>query len=179
MIQRHAILAKKYAAAFLNIFIHELPDSVLDELEALSAFLHAHEQSLFYLKLACIKSNVKRDVLIKLFARFGLCGIPFERFIGLIALHKRLSLITEIVEQLATLYKERKNIVEVEIKSSIPLNDHEQHIFEKFMERALQKTIRYRAIVDASLIAGVRMQSDTWLWEYSIRQKLAAIKRVY
>ncbi len=58
------------------------------------------------------------------------------------------------------------------IQSAMPLTESEIIKFETFFQKLSGKRVISRVQVEESLIAGVRMQSDIFLWEHSVAARL-------
>lgn len=172
------LLAKRYATAFLNVFFKELSAEAIEHLQALATFMKNHSEGLFYVKLSCIKQSIKQEVLFKLFEKFDLADEPYRRLLALLAHDRRLFLLPLIIEHILILYKERAGILDATIASSHPLEHAYQQKLEQLIKETLHKTIHYHYTISPALIAGVRLTTNSLLWEYSVRQQLLALKRI-
>jgi F-type H+-transporting ATPase subunit delta len=175
---RSSALARKYASAMLNVLTKELTKEELEQLDALIAYFNEHSEALFYLKLAFIKADVKQALLKKLYARFGIDGL-LDAVTELLAQHQRLGLLPEVIVAIRRLYKERQGIADCVIMSSHALNEEQVLVLQNFVKSATGKTIISKHVIDKALIAGVRIQGDTFLWEHSVRQQLQALKNLF
>lgn len=64
------------------------------------------------------------------------------------------------------------------IESSHQLTDEQKKLIEKFLSKKIGKKIRATAVINPALIAGLRLQSATRVWEYSVRKQLQALQMV-
>lgn len=163
-------LAKKYAAAFLNIYENQLS---LDDYFALQQAVHFFDdnrQLLTYFKLPRILAE-KKEALRKIQEAFNLPKV-MDTLMELLLDHQRLFLIKYVFEALLILFRERNNIMTFSIISSHTLEKNQLQSIKDFLEKKTRNTILYNKEVDKKLIAGIRLQSTTYLWEYSIEQQL-------
>lgn len=167
-------LARLYARAFLreaarhkNTF-SEAESQKCSELEK---FIRTHDHLFFFIPLQSIPLEVKRDIFVRLADRFEL-GALLSPLISLMARHKRLFLFAEVCEAIVREYKDQHNRVSFHIKSSNPLSSEQQQLLIKYLQRETGKIIDYEVTLDAELIAGVRAQSDIFLFEHSVAQQL-------
>lgn len=169
------ILAKKYAQAFLKVTDNRFSLAVVDVLDQIVDFFDKHRETFFYTKLSCIQDSLKQAMFFQICERFGQ-GDLLQPLIRLLAQHNRLFIFADVLEQVAILYKDIQGVVDVRIMSSHVISEEEQKIIEKFLERITQKKVRSVVVVDHALIAGIRVQSDTFLLEHSVAQQLRNIQ---
>ena len=176
---QESVVAKKYAAAFLNVYMSYLKPNFIDRLDNLIKLMGQHREALFYIKLSCIPDTIKKEALNKLFEQFGL-EKEFGYLINLLVEHKRLFMLYQVLEYMRELYKQRNGIIECTITYSHPVSREALEEIEAFYEKKSGNTkVIYKAYTDKNLIAGIRIQSDTYLWEHSIAKQLEALKLSY
>lgn len=110
-------------------------------------------------------------------AKFQLEG-SFIRLVKLLATHKRIFLIHDVLKQLCEEYKLRNKITSFVISSSHDLKAEELSEITQFLVRLTNHEIMSDYKIDKSLIAGIRLQSNTGIWEYSIRKQLAQMQQL-
>jgi len=168
-------LEKRYAHAFLNVFADVITPKVLASTEALCDYLKKHRRVVFMLKLSVLDDQIKLHGLYELCKRFDLPS-PFKKLIDLLQTQHRLPLLPDIVCHLEELYMERNQIYPLTIRSSIELMPDERTPLEKFLAQQLPGTILCTYHTDSRLIAGIRAQSTTYLWEKSVARQLRDIE---
>jgi F-type H+-transporting ATPase subunit delta len=169
------LIAKRYAHAFLNLYINNLTDADFIEVQHAIVFFSQNRPLLALLKVPHIQSEEKIAALEQvLIANYKLPEV-FKKLIALLVHNKRASLILETLEQLKKLYRAHQNIEFYKISSSHVLNGTELKTLQKFLAQKTGRTIFYTYTIDPSLIAGIRMQSNERLWEYSIKKQLASL----
>ncbi len=168
-------LSRKYAQAYLNV-AHDLTyDAVLHIVE-MGKFLKAQRQALFLLSVPSISDEVKKAGLAAIMERVK-APASFMPLISLLLVTHRLYLLAEVCFTIDSLYREMHHIHTVIIASSSPLASDQKEAIEHFLAARVKGTILYTYRQDPALIAGIRIQSDTLLWEYSINQHLRDLQR--
>ncbi len=164
-------ISHKYAQAFFNIYGDTVTSSAIKCIERAAQFLRAHRRALFLFKVPVIDRSIKQAGLVEFCDRFQL-GDNIER-LAIVLLHdKRASLLAPIFEAIVALYKKRNSIVGVTVASSCALTEEQRSFIEAFIARHVVGEKNYRYTIDTSLIAGIRVYSDTFLWEFSIAKQL-------
>jgi F0F1-type ATP synthase delta subunit len=72
---------------------------------------------------------------------------------------------------------EQKNIMHIRVSSACQLTPEQKTVIQEFMAQATKKQIIDDYEVDADLINGIRIQSNTLLWEQSVAQRLRDVKQ--
>lgn len=174
---RTVYIAKKYAEAFLNVFGDTISAADFEQLCLLGDFLSTHKRALFFWGLPHIPLTEKIRTLIEIIERYKLPKSLSKLFTLLIE-DGRSMLMGQVVKQVCEGYRIRNNIQSFAITSSHPLQTEELEQIKKMLNQATSSKITYSYMVDKKLIAGLRMQSATLLWEYSIKKELNNIVRV-
>lgn len=168
------LLSHKYAQAFVNIFKEKLEYQDIERLYEWRNFFKTHDHLMFYLKLSTITDAVKITALIKTRSHYKLES-SFDKLIKLLLESKRISLLPQVLKFISDAYEKYLNIIEFTFASAHELGDSEKDTFRKFLEAKVGKTIIAKAVVDKSLIAGVKLYSNELLWEYSIKKYIDSI----
>lgn len=177
MIIDRRILSRKYARAFLNIFKKDITLEFIQKVSKLSEFLNSHKQSEVYLRMSMISQKKKKEVLLKIFSEFDLEHSALEKLLDVLLIKNRVQFISTILNQIVVKYNKQNNIVEAQFRYSHELDDITKKTISDFFQQKLGLHIIYKYILDKSLIAGVRLNTDDNLWEYSIRQQLEPLRR--
>lgn len=176
MRQAQRMVAKKYAQAFCNVFATTLSDDDFLTLCKAAQFFEDNKELLFFLGWHSIGQAEKIKALHNVFEHFGLSGKPYHALIALLAADKRTYLIQDVLSSICKLYQRHKNIGIFTITSSHELSSEALKTLEEYLAKHTGQVIMYSYSIDKNLIAGIRMQSDTALYEYSIRKQLEQIK---
>lgn len=171
-------LSRKYAQAFINIFIDKLSFDTLDNLNNFIVFLKENRKFSFYLSLSTIDNNIKHDILSKVIENMGLPK-EFNKLTKLLLKDKRIFILDSVIFYIRELLKSKLNILEFKIITprETPKNFNDNLL--KFLSSKLSnKKILYNNYIDKSLIAGVKAYSTNYLWEHSIKQQLRSLKNL-
>lgn len=170
----HVLNAKRYAHAFLNLFTINSQD--ITNIKKAIDFLEHHREIFSLLKVPLLDSKIKMNALKEyLMIQFYLPA-SFEKLIHVLVEQKRTYLIQMILSEMINLYEDQQGLESFTIASSCQLDDTELEKVKAFLTTHTHHNIICTPLVDTDLIAGIRMQSNNHLWEYSIRKHLAAIK---
>jgi len=164
-------LEKRYVHAFLNVFAPALTMEILHAATKMCLFLQEHRRITFMLKLSILDEQVKREGLYRLCDRYHL-GEPFKRLIRLLQEDHRLPLLPDVLCHLEEVYMKREQIHPFTVHSSTQLAENERGAVEQFLAEQLDGTILCTYAIEPALIAGIRTQSPTYLWEHSIAKQL-------
>ncbi len=167
----YASIARKYAAAFVNVAGAKFTHADFERVQGIAEFLVEHRALIFYFNLPLIKKQTIDQVLKKLFGGSSTEKLLY-RLVALLLEHHRAFLLPEVLHQISDLYKSEKGIAQFAVRSSHQLADDQLETAIAFLKQATNKQIMYSYQVDPQLIAGLRLQSDTLLWEHSVKKQL-------
>lgn len=171
-----SLVAKQYAKAYILEFGSTLVLSDIDGIKHVINFCRKHH-TFMSLVSALTPQNGKRHSLIDdVFQHFKLPD-SLKKLVDIMIGHKRLPLFALVLQDIYCLFLKNNNILEVAIHSAVDLDNIEQKKLEDFFMKQSGKKIISNVIVDDALIAGVRMQSDLFLWEYSIAARIRKLSR--
>jgi len=164
-------LAYKYAIAFLNVYNDRLTFNDIERIEKAACFLQEHPRALFLLQVQLIKRSIKEQGLRQMARRYGLTQ-AIDHLFSLLLEHNRAYMVADVLKAIVYQYQKRNTIMRFMVSSSLPLTEAERHQVEQFIDRQLPGTHYYAYKVDQTLIAGIRIASDTIIWEFSIDKSL-------
>ena len=168
-------IAKKYAIAYLNVNENSLTEKDMKSIFIAYCFFKKNSDLMNLIYGISFEKEKIANVIDKLCKHFFLPK-TFQILIKLLIKHKRIYYLKDVLQDICALYKLRKNILELEIKTANVIDVNEVKELENFFAKQSNFNIESKVIVDSSLIAGVRLQSDFFIWEYSIASKLKALK---
>lgn len=168
MDKRGIVLARRYARAYLSLYQDLTPENYQGCYKAAALFKQKPDIG-FLLDLSLIARDVKvkeLELIIKA------CGLPAScNAIGALLIdHHRASLLGELFVQLAQLYKQQAGIDTCTVKSSTVLSTQEKKDIEQALERKTEQALTFVYSIDPGLIAGMRCQTSSFLWEHSVEQ---------
>lgn len=170
-------VAKKYAQAFVHVYGKELSLEALDQLRAFEDFLATQRGVLLALTLAALSAQTHDQIVKKIVQQFQL-PLCIERLIKVLIQHKRLVLLRSVLKYIRKMYAIQQGIMDVAIGSSHPLEVEEKQRLCAFAQAMSGvKKIKASFVLMPEMISGVRIKSDTYLWEQSIRKLLHHVQQ--
>ena len=95
-----------------------------------------------------------------------------QRLIQLLLIEKRLTAMQDIAHMYHQLVANHNNIIEVTVISAIALTKAQQEQLMQALEKRFNSTVTIDYNHDTSLIGGLIIKSDNWVFDGSIRSKL-------
>ena len=169
-------LALRYAQAYLAVYQSALSDDDCTSLQAAARMIQTNKRLLFFLRLPIIKKAVKETFVQQLISMYALPQ-SLKKLGALLIAHDRLCLLPTVLNDIVSWYRRTHAIYHFTIASSHALPSLATATIEQFLSRLLPAaTIKATTTIDAALIAGIRLQSDRYRWEYSVRKKCNALR---
>ena len=167
--------AKKYAQAFVRVFSQKITFSDCVKIEHAQKILSVRRRILFFLQLPQLDTIARTSMIEDLVDYFLLPHQFLSLFLLLIA-HNRSFYIPYVLLFIVQLYKKRSNILDFSVISSHSLTEKQESQIKLFLAHSAGKNIMCSYSVNKNLIAGVRMQSVEYMWEYSVRKQLLCLR---
>lgn len=175
MIKRHS-LAKKYALAFMNTTPNSFNKKWVESAITLDRFFKKQKALFLLLHAPTISASLKLKALNNLFDKL-MIDDKIRILVRMLLEHQRLYLLRHVMHHIIDEQRMRNNIVLFTISSSRLLTSQEQEYIIEFLAAQTNAHVSADFIVNPELIAGVRAQSSTFLWERSISHYLQHIKQ--
>lgn len=156
-----------YAKAYLNVFGSDISDAGIDAIEKAAHFLKEHRRALFLLKVPIIPPAVKRRGIKELSARFDLPP-SIEKLFDMLLKRGCACFLADVFLAIVHEYNKRMHRETVVISSSHELSEAQKKKIMAFADRKFLGNKTYAFRLDARLIAGIKIMSDTMMWESSI-----------
>ena len=173
-----SFLARKYALAFTHCFAANFNRENIEQIAQAYQFFASHQRFSYLLNLSAINDSLKQEALEKiLITRFQLPAQPCKALIALLIAHSRTQLMGPILHIVHEFMMKEKNIESFTISSAQPLTQEQQVDLEQFLEQHTDATIVPTYKINKDLIAGLRVQSSTHLWEHSLKKYLRTLTR--
>jgi F0F1-type ATP synthase delta subunit len=163
--------AFKYSQAFLNVYVKNISHADVKHMEKAYSFLVTHKRALFFLRVPLIEDGIKLKNIRAFCERFRLPDACIALFKLLLA-QKKGYMLADVLLAIVKLYKRAHGITSLIVSSSCALKKGEKREVEQFAETKFPGTKEYTYVIDPALIAGVKISSETLLWESSIQQYL-------
>jgi F-type H+-transporting ATPase subunit delta len=166
-----------YARAFADVVVSHKLDAtrLLQELRDVEALLASSEQLRRVMDNPSIPGERKRAVLDGIVRRQGLTP-QVRNFVAVVTDHRRLSLFSDIVEQVGQELNERLGFADAEVSSARVLGDAEKHLLEAEITKLTGKRVRARYAQDASLLGGAVVKVGSTIYDGSVKGQLARIR---
>ena len=168
------ILAKKYAKAFINLYGNALNLELVERLEIVADYLKRQHEALFYVQLSDLDNALTKGNFKAMLKSFDIDEL-FEPLIDLLLKDRRITLLPGVIHHVCGLYLEKNNIMHFIVESPLVLHTDEMTILRSYLAEKTGKNILFTVKKNAQLIAGLRVYSDTYGFEHSIRKQLRAI----
>lgn len=169
-------VARNYAQALLGAAEKRgQAREVLDELESLAGdvFPAAPDFEAF---LASRAISRKRKAPVIRRALQGRAGDTFLNFLLVLNEHERLDLIRPVLAAYRALYEEKTRHVRVQVRSAVPLPDDQRQRLEQELRAQFQREPILEAAVDPDLLGGLVVQVGDWVYDGSVRSRLADLR---
>ena len=108
-------------------------------------------------ELVSIKQDIEQDV---------------QRFIHVLLIEKRLTVVPDMARMYHHLVASHNNIIELDVISATALTKVQQEKLIQSLEQRFNSTVTIDYSHDSSLIGGLIIKSDNWVFDGSIRSKL-------
>ena len=162
-------LARKYAQALINHKEWYNQDILwIDRLNGLAYFMAEQRHHFWYGSEALYRTVLET---------FGFAYADFDAVLQLLRDHQRLPLFFEIVEQITLLYRKHHTYELCTVRSSHALTEQQKNFLIEQLEKRVGKKLQYQSEVDSRLIAGIRVQGESFVWEHSIAQQLRLLEQ--
>jgi len=167
------LLARRYARAFLALFAQQITEEHCLAMKKAATLLASATGKawLMFFEFPGVTPEQQQAMATLLLKQLALPD-GMQSLVVLLAVHKRIELLPDVLNKIVTQFFEQKNIIEFTISSCPEITQEELKKIQKFLQEKSGKNIRTITKIDNRLIAGVRAQSTTLFWEYSLAKKL-------
>ena len=169
-------ITKRYTQALFDLSRESKKLEVVHrDLKKINELISKSEELEAFLNNPTVTTQQRKEILSKIFKnKFDQLTFKFVNFLD----HKnRLNFLKDICSAFETYYLDAKNVLKVQITSSIALNKAQVRDIQKHFGARLQKEIEPQVDVDPELIGGVKIQDGDTVYDYSIRTQLEAFRR--
>ncbi|HEV3166639.1 MAG TPA: ATP synthase F1 subunit delta [Isosphaeraceae bacterium] len=170
-------LTRTYAEALINAVGQDgQVDEVLAELDAIVAeVLEPFPPFAAMLDSPAIRAQEKDRLLVRTFEGRTLPIVL--QFLRVLNRHGRLDLVAPIARRARAIWDKRQNRVPVTVTTAVALNDTEQATLRERLARLTGATPIIHLEVDPSLIGGLVIQVGDDVYDASVRNQLAQLRR--
>lgn len=163
-------LSHKYARALINHnHWYDKDYFWLERLVEAADFLHKNRRRFFH------SPRIFYDIVLQ---NFEIAGADAAIALDLLEQHQRLSLLSEIFLAVADLYREHYGYELCRVSSAQELDHQQKSELQTQLRHLLGKKIYCSYVSDPSLIAGIRVRGQSFVWEDSIAQRLRMLEQI-
>lgn len=170
-------LALRYAKAFLNLFWHYLKETDCELYEEAQKFFKNRAKTCFLLNLGLFSPTLKHEALNLMRCELKLPPI-FNKLFVLLIEHGRSELFELFFKALIQELQARREEAHfvVHYTGTGGLEDAQKNLIVNFLERKTEKKVLCSYKQNDLLIAGLRLQSEQFLWDISVQARLNRIR---
>ncbi len=168
------IIAKKYAVAFLNMYGEEYGADSLEKFAALEEFIKDNQNLYISLRIPNIPPSTKKLVLDKMAESFSL-GDAMQILMHRLLDDGRIEILDKVLRHIVWVYKRKYNIERFDVATSHTITKAQKEKIVAFIKSRSDAQLLTRFVIDPSLIVGVRIESNTFLWERSVKYRLREV----
>lgn len=165
-------LTGRYARAFLRVYGTDLRFEDIQRIDAFAYYVR--DKKVFFMPhvLSAAQLASACAMLSALAQEQGLPSSVTHLF-RLLMEEDRLFLVDLVLRQIVRIYKKQQGIITCTVRSSHPLTEQSRkELGASLAHKTDKQMIIEQYVVDPQLIAGIRVQGETFLWECSLDQRL-------
>jgi F0F1-type ATP synthase delta subunit len=169
-------LVHTYAQAFVTIFYDSITTNEYHAMQTAHEALTKNYRLISLLQVSFLNhQELKTKCLEQLIHQFKLPKSLYT--LGKLLINdERMYLFPFILKKITLLYEKQMNIMTMHVSCSHNITEQTRTKFILLLHSATHFDIKPIFLIDKSLIAGIRAQSKTLLWEHSIKKMLKSIK---
>ncbi len=169
-------LAKKYATAFLNLYLAFLKEEHIAQFAAIANFLRKQKTFYVALQIPTVPMSTKERALNRIIEAFNL-GRLTRRLMFVLLHHGRIEILDNVLDHICYGYKKLHNMQTYKISTSHEITELQKSTITNYLAKLTTENITTDFVVDPNLIMGIRIECATALWERSIRKVLLGISQ--
>jgi len=170
-------IANRYARALADVIVERREtNEVVNELSGFERMMAGHPQLRDVFASPVIATERKRAVLNELLARFS----PRQttaNFLQLLLNNSRLHDLDQMLKALARELDARTNIVSAEVTTARDISEQEKAALQGQLKATTGKEVRLQFRTDPAIIGGVVTRIGSLVYDGSIKNHLAQMKR--
>ncbi len=169
--------AIRYAKAVLSLASDQKAALAVDnDMKLLSKTISENEDLDQLIKNAVIKSEVKKEMLNKIFPKLNVIS---SNLFDLLVSNKRINILGDIALKYSQLFDDLNGKEKAIVTTAIPMtNDLEEKVLKK-IKQLTSKTVELENIVDESIIGGFILRIGDKQYNASVSNKLNKLKREF
>ena len=162
----------QYANALADVALAEgAADPTLKQLSDFRVVFAESGELRNFLASPAVPREAKHGAIEKITSRIG-TGKIIRNFLFVIADHRRMHLLPEIVSAFEEVIRQRQGVAEAEISSAIELSAAQKKRFAQILERLTGKKIQAKFSLDPALVGGAVVRVGDTIYDGSVRNSL-------
>ena len=174
----HSALASRYASALVDVAMGSKsavdPHQLLGELRGFEEVLAGSAELRTALTSPSVPPARKRAVVGAIGAKLGVSRVA-RNFLFVLTDHRRIAMLTEVLEAFDLLSDERLGFTRAEVSSARELDQRQRDAVSHELERLTGKKVRMRYAVDDGLLGGSVARIGSTVYDGSVRGQLHAL----
>jgi F-type H+-transporting ATPase subunit delta len=150
------------------------PHQLLGELRGFEAVMAGSAELRAALTSPAVPPARKRGVVGAIGEKLGVSRVA-RNFLFVLTDHRRIAMLTEVLEAFDLLSDERLGYTRAEISSARELDDRQRDTVTQEFERLTGKKVRMRFAVDRGLLGGLVARIGSTVYDGSVRGQLQAL----
>jgi F-type H+-transporting ATPase subunit delta len=174
----HSALASRYASALVDVATGPKagmdPHQLLGELRGFEEVLAGSAELRAALTSPSVPPARKRAVVGAIGAKLGVSRVA-RNFLFVLTDHRRIAMLSEVLEAFDLLSDERLGFIRAEISSARELDQQQRAAVSHGLERLTGKNVRVRYGVDGALLGGLVARIGSTVYDGSVRGQLQVL----
>lgn len=169
-------ITKRYTQALFNLSQETKKlDAVYQDLKKIKELINKSKELESFLSNPTITTAQRKNICSKIF-KSKIDQLTFK-FINFLEHKNRLDYLKNICNAFEATYLDAKNVLKVQIISSVALSKPQVREIQKLFGARLNKDIETEVDVDPTLLGGIKIQDGDTVYDYSIATQLEKFRR--
>jgi F-type H+-transporting ATPase subunit delta len=173
-------LANRYARALVEVVTKPgaavTPEAVIGQLAAFQDVFRGSVELRGVLLSPAVPPAKKKAIIAGLGARLGL-GPAGQNFLYVVADHRRLTLLGEMLAAVQALLDERRGVVRAEVTTAQPAVAEDQSALTSRLAQKTGHSVQSRFQTDPGLLGGALVRIGSTIYDGSVKGRLAVLRR--
>ena len=173
-------LANRYARALVEVVTKQgaagTPEAVIGQLAAFQDVFRGSAELRSVLLSPAVPPAKKKSIIAGLGARVGLDQVA-RNFLYVVADHRRLSLLGEMLAAVQSLLDEQRGVVRAEVTTAQPAVEEDRRALTARLAQKTGHSVQTRFQTDPGLLGGAVVRIGSTIYDGSLRGQLGALQR--
>ncbi len=168
-------VSTRYAMALIELAEEKnIYDKVIEDIQTVYNTLKDSRELRVYLSSPVLSEEKKKEILSAIFDNY--VGSDVSSFLSFVVDKGRIDLLDEIAKRVLEINDEKQNIADLTIKSVVELDDTQTQKIKDAFKEFTGKKIRFKNVVDESIIGGFVAQVKDTVYDASVKHQLKRLK---